>query len=210
MPLPGMASTALTHRFMRAWLRAPASPRMGHRSCARSVARITLDRVVCCRRAISSRSTVFRFTSRSSAGLWRAKLRRRFTIARPAPRPGRWCRRRGGPGSRGLDLQVRRSQAQDGPQDIVHVVGHASGQAAQALHLLACRSWHLEPEPFQLGPLAFRDVLDGAPQPLDAAGGGADHLPPRQDPPGQGRGVGHFQDHLVTVRRCPGPGARGC
>ena len=82
-PPSGMASMALTHRFMKAWVRAAASPRIGRSSSARSRSRRTLPRVVRSSMVTSSRRTALMSSTRSSTGLWRAKLSRLRTILPP-------------------------------------------------------------------------------------------------------------------------------
>ena len=87
----------------------------------------------------------FRSSSRSSAGLCRAKLSR--LLHHLAAALGGLDDGLEGPvggAVRRLGLQVGRGQAEDGPQHVVHVVGHAAGEAAQALHLLGLLELGLE------------------------------------------------------------------
>ncbi len=79
----------------------------------------------------------------------------------PTPRAGVHDRVEGpgrGIGRSGLLPQCR-SQAQDGAQHIVHVVGHPARQAAEALQLLGLVELGLKGPPFGLGHLLGGDVL---------------------------------------------------
>ncbi len=80
----------------------------------------------------------------------------------PAPGGGLGDHVEGPPGRavRILLLALGGGCEQDGPQDVVHVVGHPAGQLPQALHLLGLDELGLEPGLLLLGPLALRDILD--------------------------------------------------
>ena len=92
-----------------------------------------------------------------------------------------------GLGSLGLQGLVGRSQAQDGRQDVVHVVGDAAGQAAQAVHLLGMLQLSLQLGLLPFGLAAFADIQD---EPADADG-----VPL---PPDRGR-IGHGVERRAVL-----------
>ena len=85
----------------------------------------------------------------------------------------------------GLGGEVGRGQAEDGAQDVVHVVSHPTRQNAQALHFLGLLKLGLELRGCRLGLLALGDIGKHQANHLRALGvqrQGGDHVSPEGGP----------------------------